>query len=248
MSGLPDGVRVDTSTFEAAMNQFIALKKLTLAEGLRLQAGLLADELVRDTPPQAGTVAGKSFGARKAGEARVSRDIRRAVRPLDPRQWASDGMADLIRSRNVEALQTAFSRFSPLRILPFSPGLHQEARSAEGAVEKDKGRATPDMAEHVAYVKRMKARVGLAKGGWAASQKALGRRVQNWLTAHLRYGRLIDHTDRPEPSITMENDARWAGSRLADITVRKADDPTRGRMRRWIEGALAAQARKAGLA
>jgi hypothetical protein len=248
VSELPDGVRVDTSTFEAAMNRFIALKRISLAEGLRLQAGLLADELVRDTPPQAGTVGGKSYGARKAGEARVERDIRRAVRPLDPRKWTSDGMAELIRSKNYDALQKVFSRFSSLRIVPFSPRLHQEARDPEGRVRRDTGRATPDLAEHVAYVKRIKARVGLAKGGWAASQKALGRRVQAWLTPHLRYGRLIDRTDQAEPSLTMQNEAHWAGDRLAGIVVRKAMTRREGRMRRWIEGALVAQARKAGLA
>ncbi|MCZ7637593.1 MAG: hypothetical protein M5U12_17085 [Verrucomicrobia bacterium] len=243
-----DDIRVDTTTFEAAMNQFIALKKLSLAEGLRLQAGLLADELVRDTPPAKGAVDGQSLGARKAGEARLARDIRRAARPLIPSEWKSESLAELIRQKKHAALQEVFKRFSSDRILPFAPPVHQEARDNEGRVRKPKAQATPDYREHAAYTRQMRRRVGLAKGGWAASQQALGRRVQAWLRPHLWAGHLADQTGAPEPMVRLQNDTYWAGSRHAQIIVRKAMTRREGRMRRWIEGALAAQARKAGLA
>ena len=75
MHPLSDTVRVDTAAFESALARFIALKRISLADGIRLQGGLLADELVRDTPPQAGKVGSRQYGARKAGEARAARDL-----------------------------------------------------------------------------------------------------------------------------------------------------------------------------
>ncbi|HNU53250.1 MAG TPA: hypothetical protein PKJ98_20350 [Verrucomicrobiota bacterium] len=240
-------IRVDTTNFEAAMNQFIALKKLTLAEGLRLQAGLLADELVEDTPPQKGIVDGRSYGARKAGEARLARDIRRAARPLVPSEWESKSLADLIRQKKHAALQEVFRNFSSERIVPFGPPVHREARDAEGRVRRQLAQATPDYQEEAAYTRSMRQRVGLAKGGWAASLLALGRKVQAWLRPHLWAGRLVDQSSAPEPMVRLQNDTRWAGSRHAQIIVRKALARREGRMRRWIEGALAAQARKARL-
>ncbi len=243
-----EAVQVDTRSFESAMNQFIALKRISLREGLRLQAGLLADELVRDTPPEKGTVQGKAYGARKAGEARLDRDIRRAVRPLDPSKWNSEPLADLIREKRYEALQLAFRNFSSERIVPFAPAVHEQARDEDGRVRKSRNRATPDYREEAAYDRQMRRRVGLAKGGWVAAQRALGRKVQAWLLPHAWVGDFVDQTDAAEPRVQIVNQAYWAGGRLAGVIVAKAMARREGRMQRWIEGALAANARKAGLA
>lgn len=240
-----DDVRVDTATFESAMNRWIALKRITLREGLRRQAGLLADELVRDTPPEKGRVGSRTFGARKAGEARAERDIQRAVRPLDPRTFRSEGLADAIREKRYDVIQKALPNF---RIQPFAPDLHRKAQDRDGRVRRPTLVATPDHVEHAAYVREIKQRVGLAKGGWVAAQQALGRQPQSWLLTHAWVGRCVDRTDAPEPHVSMVNNADWAQGRLAGIIVNRALTRREGRMERDIAGILAARARKVGLA
>jgi hypothetical protein len=245
-------VRVDARTFEGAMNQFIALKRIALRDGLRFQAGLLAGELLRDTPPQAGTVtldgATQALGARRAGQARAERDLRRAVRPLNPKQWSDPGIATLIRRRKYDVLQRVFARFSNLQIVPFAPGLHAEARDEDGRVRRSRNVATPDLMAHAAYARKLRGRVGIAKGGWAAAMIGLGRRPPSWVLPFAKYGSLRDGSAEPEPSVSMVNDSAWAGGRYAQIIIRSAMTRRQGRMERWIEGALRARARRAGLA
>ncbi|MCP5515671.1 MAG: hypothetical protein H7A45_00255, partial [Verrucomicrobiales bacterium] len=213
--------RVNTRSFESALSEFIRLKKLTLRDGLRQQAGLLADELIRDTPPTKGKVGGKSYGARKAGEARMGRDVRRSARPLIPSQWRTPRFATLIRRKKYDALEAAFAHFSEDKILPFSSDIHQGARE-DGRVKARLAQATPDYREEAAYIRKMRSRVGLAKGGWAASSRALGRRVPAWLVPHLWAGAFQDHTTDRNPSVVLINRSAWAGGRHADFIVRKA--------------------------
>ena len=241
-------VRVDTRSFGDALDQFIALKRVTLRDGLRQQAGLLADELVRDTPPTKGVVSGKPYAARQAGEARLARDVRRAARPLNPARWKSPRLAELIREKQYGPLQAAFSHFSPTRIVAFRPAVHQTARDAEGRVRKAQPQATPDHLEEAAYARRQRRRVGLAKGGWVASLLGLGRRVPAWLRPHAWVGDFEDRSETSEPSVRLINGSNWAGGQLAEVIVGRAVTRREGRLRRWIEGALAANARKAGLA
>lgn len=236
--------RVNTRSFESALSQFIRLKKLTLKEGLRQQAGLLANELIADTPPTKGKVGGKTYGTRKAGEARMGRDVRRSVRPLVPKQWRSERFALLIRRKKYDALKAAFANFSEDKVLPFTSEIHQGARE-DGRVKARLAQTTPDYREEAAYIRKMRSRVGLAKGGWAASSRAVGRRVPAWLVPHLWAGEFKDRTNDRNPSVVLINRSAWAGGRHADFIVRKALRRREGRLVRALEGALAAQARKA---
>lgn len=241
-----DSVRVDTSGFEDAMAQYLRLKKVSLSQGVREQAKLLAKELIADTPPTKGTVGGKSLSARAAGRARVARDITRAVRPLDPREWQSKVIRDLIRRKDYEALAAVMERFSSDTVLSFEDIIHIKARVA-GRVRKKLPQATPDHQEHRAYVKKVQDRVGTAKGGWVASFEKMGGKAPAWLQSKRSAGTVVDLTQATDPSVEMINRANWAEDSMATAIVNKALRRRQGRMVRWIEGALAAAARKAGL-
>lgn len=250
MSAFVEDIRVDAQSLVGGIDRWIALKRISLRDGLRKQAGLLADELVKDTPPDKGTGAGgKGIAARRMGEQRVAREITRAVRPLIPSQIQDNGLARLVREKRYTDLQKVVSHFSGEQVVQFSPSVHESARDVDGRVVKSKNQATPDWREHAQYIKAKQKNVGIAKGGWVASQVAMGRRPQAWLLRHAWAGACQDNTDAlaGEQNVKLQNNSDWGGGRLAGILMRKAMTRREGRLARDIAGMLAAASRKAGL-
>lgn len=241
-------VRVDTTDFERAMAEYIRLKRFSLERGVREQAKLLAKELIADTPPTKGTVDGKSMSARAAGRARVARDVKRAIRPLNPSDWKSKAIRDLIKARDYEGLEAVLSKFSSDKVLSFEAAIHLRAKAGNGRVRKQLAQATPDFKEHRDYVRKVQQRVGIAKGGWVKGYEAMGGKAAQWVRSHRDMGDVIDRSNDPrDPRVELLNDANWALDSMAKVVIGRAVQRRVGRMKRWIDGALAANARKAGL-
>lgn len=199
-----------------ALREFMQFYSIEIPKALRRQGRLLAQELIKKTPPN----------TRAQGRRAVERDIKRAVRPLRPQDFASKEIRRLIRKRDYGALQAAFRYFrgnsdlQNVRVVPFDPKMHTEARDRRGRVKRFQRKATPDYEEVAAYIKQVQAHVGEARGGWAASLLALGRRPAGWIAEHSNAGRFTDHADDlVRQYIQMTNESEWAGDGDEDRVI-----------------------------
>jgi hypothetical protein len=199
-----------------ALGEFIRFYAVSIAQALRYQGKLLAQELIKKTPPD----------TRAQGRHAVERDIKRAVRPLRPQDFKSKKIRSLIRKRDYQALEAVFRRFpdsSDLRnvsVVPFDPKLHTEIRDRRGRVKKFQRKATPDYNEVREYIAHTQSHVGQAKGGWAASFIGLGGRPAAWIAQHASAGSFEDHAGNPLLDyIQMTNRSEWAGGGDEDRVI-----------------------------
>ncbi len=202
--------------YSHALTEFIRFYAVEIPKGLRYQGRLLAQELIKKTPPD----------TRAQGRRAVERDIQRAVRPLRPQDFSSKDIRALIRKRDYDALETVFSRFPDssdlhnVSVVPFHRELHAQVRDRRGRVKNFQRRVTPDADRVKEYIAEMKGHVGQAKGGWAASLIALGGRPAAWIAQHAGSGRFEDHADSiVNQYIQMTNESEWAGGGDEDRVV-----------------------------
>jgi hypothetical protein len=209
-------VETNIPQFDHAVVEFIKFYGVSIAKALRYQGRLLAQEVIKKTPPN----------TRAQGRHAVERDIKHAVRPLRPQDFRSKKIQTLIRKRDYSGLAAVFSRFptnSDLRgvaVVPFDPKLHAEARDNRGRVKKFQRKATPDYEQVAEYIKHMQQHVGQAKGGWAASLIDLGGRPAAWIAEHADAGQFEDHSnDLLKRYIQMTNASEWAGGGDEDRVI-----------------------------
>jgi hypothetical protein len=213
-------LKVQNEPYKNAILKFIDFERVSVAIGLRIQAARLGDRLVKFTPPK----------SESQGKDAVERDIRRVYGPLDYRKF-SDPVRRIIKSRNYTALQKIIDKIKkgPLvgkRVIQFAASLHRAAQDRRGRVKEELQNVTPDFNLVRDYIKRIQKNVGQARGGWAASVFALGRRVNTglgyagWVSRHANAGRVIDDADDlVNPSVTLLNESEWAGSGDQDRVV-----------------------------
>lgn len=185
---------------------------------LRKQSRLLGQRLIQFTPPN----------TRAQGRAAVQRDIHRAVRPLRRQDFKSKKLQKLLRERSYSGLQIVFDKLKTgdlrgAQVKPFSPDLHQRARDRRGRVTRWRKVVTPDVEDVKAYIERVQANVGEAKGGWANLVTRLGGSVAQWIEVHSDAGQFEDKAgDLVNAYIRIDNNSEWAGAGDEDRVVANA--------------------------
>lgn len=233
-------VDIEYQDYARALAEFIRQRGTLLPKALRGEGRLLANRLVRYTPPK----------TLSQGRKAVARDVQRAVRPLRPADFSSQRIRKLIRKRDYAGLQAVFTRFpqgSELRgvsvVEPKFPEMHEQARSSRGRVLKFQGVVTPDADKVREYIRTVQGHVGRGRSGWAVSLLALGGKPSAWVLRHAKRdtGLFEDRVDA-QGYIRMENRSEWAEAGDEDRVVANA---VRSRTRNVREAILKAQARAA---
>ena len=192
--------------------QLVELKRALHANGqhsdaqniLKDESRRFTQEMIKLTPPK------NQAQGRKA----VSRDFRRANRPLKAEDWTNKTIADAIRKKDVVALNSIWLKIPKLRnrtVMNFHPGIHLSARKSRGRVHGDQ---KIDVLPHKEWRRRLTellSRVGRSKSGWMYAAIALGVKVTDIPKYILRnYGKAkggvrIVTSDKSGPSITVWN-------------------------------------------
>ena len=238
--------------------QFYAtVREKTMPEALRINARLLCVELARRTQPF-----GKDESAKKSGESAVARDLLGGKK----RYGVFSPLTDFL-IQNAEANSTGtirlfakkdgtvygsdkahfrqFATASSLRLIhkkAFVNGRMSSAGTGDRRIGRwvfiDKYFVPGEVLSK--YVESVKAKVGIAKSGWAACAKKIKsttkgsatRGIPRWVTRHLGdydLGIVQDNADSTlNPSITLTNTAKHADATcreseriVAVITVKK---------------------------
>lgn len=207
-------VQVNADVFNDAVRRYVKELGVQLPKAMRTQARLLFARIIQRTYPK----------TRAQGRKAVARDIGRAVRLLSPSDFESPSIQRLIRKRDYAGLQAVFERSGThLRVVPFHPALHQDARDRRGRVRKETGIVSLDREEVRAYIRRQQDHVGRAKGGWADAIQAAGGNPAQWIARWATVGRVEDRLTDPVVSfIRAVNLSEWAQSGDEDRIVADA--------------------------
>ncbi len=236
----PVSIELRTAKFNAAVLRYSQELRLSLPDVMRNQSRLLFGRIIAITFPR----------TRGEGRQAVARDVERAVRPLDPAKFESRHIRKMIRARDYAGLNTAIAALTHgrLRVVRFSPALHQRARDKRGRVRRFTGMVTPDRAEVRAYTKERQERVGRAKGGWAAAYRAMGGTPASWIARWAQVGQAQDRLANPVAGyVRAENRSEWAAhgddQRLIATAIRSRTGAILADLRRRLDRAAVNSAR-----
>lgn len=228
--------------------QFYAtVREKTMPEALRINARLLCVELARRTQPF-----GKDDASKKAGESAVARDLLGGKKrygifaPLTDfmqqnAEANSTGTIRLFAKKDGTVYGTDQAHFLNGASASTLRGIHKKSfsngrMSSAGTSDRRTGRWVFINKYFVPgevlndYLALVKAKVGLAKSGWAACAKKIQsttkgsatRGIPRWVTRHLgdyAFGIVQDNADNADnPSITLTNTAKHA-----DATCRESE-------------------------
>jgi hypothetical protein len=230
---------LDTSLFERRVAALAAqLPREVSGPVLTEEAAQFLRTMLRFLPPR--TLA--------QGRAAASRDVRRAIAALDPRDFKEPSIRRILLSGNMASIQALVDRLPTTRgkrVAPLSPELHTSKRDRRGRVSK---RTVPTLvagrgssASINRYVRAVQSRVGFLKSGYTAASRRLGVPVPNFIGRHPQVGQgSIDVrlTTGPEQSITITNRAgRYPGhSRAAADALRSRAAAIRTKTLRLLQG------------
>lgn len=229
-------IKLDNLKFEKIMADYATIKETTIPHAVRSHARLLCVELARRTQP---------FGesGKKNGESAVMRDLlggkRRAgiFAPISPAISAqlkeySTGNIRLFAKKDGTVYGTDRAHFLPDASAATLRGIHKSKfvngkMSAAGSATRDIGRWKfidkyfVAQATLSAYVDSIKAKVGIAKSGWADCAKKLPkitgsatRGIPGWVTRHLGdygLGSVQDNSSNANnPHVILTNSCKYA--------------------------------------
>jgi len=251
--------QLDDRDFQSKLRQYALVMKINFAEAIKRQARLIAVNLAYQTQPF-----GETSG-RQQGENKVKGDVLKvynsASQVYAEIQKQSDIEAKkfwwLINNKKFSAAQNMLSKlgitkFSNVNVGPMDAGAsHSSAKRpipARPRISKDQ---IPLMIVNNPkkindYIKKVSARVGIAKAGWAHCAKQLGgsRGIPQWVTRHAgkkSIGLVTDNTNAKgdEQYVLMENTVPWIDKCLNGGQLQRALDIQRDKMNTAIEIALA---------
>lgn len=172
---------IDEAGYRNALNQFVtelnANGELLLKEEMRL----LLRDVVSFTPPK----------TQAQGRKAVDADLRRNAAPLDAQKIKIPRMAELVRKRDVEAIQKFADNikggfFNRRRLLQTTEDIqaeHRRNRTRYGRVRSDK-RNMALLSVWRKYTREVQDRVGFAKAGWLRAAEGVGLKLPNFVTRH----------------------------------------------------------------
>jgi hypothetical protein len=253
-------VKLDMRGLNGAINAYRREFNISADRALRTQGRLLAEQLIKFTPPR----------NMAQGKVAVRRDIASTMRPLYKAKGANgryfffkNGKSYTVPKDSAPGTKVlAISNDGSLQQIDFEPTLgghevsfvHQARRGAWGRALKTQARVPAGVArnEYKAEMKKSEGMVGQARGGWAAGVIKFGGNVPAWIRKHLSAGRAVYNRHATRPSILLENFSQWAKhdqntnrvlqnaikSRIRDIAkairVAQRDATQRARMIRGI--------------
>jgi hypothetical protein len=131
------------------------------------------------------------------GRAVVHRDLLRAVKPYGGEDGSfskitNDGIRErlrgYLRSSQYDKIKEVFSKigakgyYAGFEMVDFDPSLHHRWQNSRGHVESEHKVLTPQVRQWRDYLEHLQGQVGRARGGWAASAKATGLSLPDWVT------------------------------------------------------------------
>lgn len=241
------GITVDDARFRLALRELV---KLEGAGAVRDQARLLAEELIRKTPPFKHP---KANTDQRAGKRAVWIELARAVHPIQAGKWRDPAIQLAIRRKDAAAMERVLSKLRPLQVAPwtvtpFHPVLHRERRDGRGKVRKDWPVATFDVREWRAYLRRQMGKVGRLKASWAPAARRLGARMPAYVAGQpMPSGSFEDNLHVAGlPSFTMISYGKGIQYHVARAVPRALLGRAKA-MRGRVKYLLRARAKKAGL-
>ena len=219
-------LQANSPQYRDAVFRYITEQQLGFAEGLREEGALLGQTLIALTPPR----------TKAQGRKAVARDIKRAIRPLTPKDFPNSEtdrglnkrLRNYIRERNYSALEDVFAKvkgneFYKWKVVEFDAQWHRAARVSRGRVVSQHKVATPDADKVTAYITGVQGGVGRGKGGWAEGTIQLGGRVPGWVAEHRGQGTFEDKASNPVKAyIRFVNNSEWAEGGDDDRIVENA--------------------------
>ena len=240
-------ITIEKTGMEEFFRFYAAVREKTMPEALRINARLLCVELARRTQPF-----GKDDSAKKDGESAVARDLLGGKKryglfaPLTEfmqkhAEANSTGTIRLFARKDGTIYGTDKAHFRQFATASSLRFIHKKAfvngkMSSAGTNDRRTGRWVFIDKYFVPgevlskYVESVKAKVGIAKSGWAACAKKIQsttkgsatRGIPRWVTRHLGdydLGIVEDNSESPfNPSITLTNTAKHA-----DATCRESE-------------------------
>lgn len=239
-----------------------------LFDVVRNQAGLVARECIKDTPPMTfGREYGQSFAEqRRIGQEAVKRDVGKVFKTADEFSFlgSGDGVDDgnpahkfsnaikrLMRKGDVAGAEMLLRR-SKIRVRGVvdsaSLYLHKQARNRSGRVNSN---IRPWLVKNKASIKEvLRARlamVGTAKSGWFKAAFRLGVKVPSWIIKASGSGSYSEIRGN-NPSVYVSNDVPYVAE--TNMERRIVERAMRNRLRnstKEVEHALAASLRRKGV-
>lgn len=182
-------ITVDTTRFGNVMNDLYDAmigqgQKADFAQVIQDEARLLNKQIIKFIPPKSGA----------QGKQAIKRDIRRAMKPLNPDGWKDQklvkSMKKLMRQGNDQELTDVVrnfksGQFKSWRVTRFDPRIHDGQRKSRGRVYRENKVFVYPAKEHKDYSKRIQNRTGRFKASFAVSYIAMGGKVQGWIVKHV---------------------------------------------------------------
>ena len=259
-------IKFENLKFEKIMTDYAKILEVTIPEAVRLNSRLLAVEFARRTQPF-----GDDTKTREQGENAIVRDLLgggtkkgkgraglfAALTPFMEAnaQRYSTGNIRLFAKKDGSVYGTDTAHFMPGASGSDMRNLHKGAfrngrMSAAGGDTRDIGRwkfinkyfvpaGTLDT-----YIASQKAKVGLAKSGWAACAAAIKNtnKIPGWVTRHLRDFTLGDVEDRTNisgaPMMRLTNRAKYASEVLRTTEQLQGQSIVATKMQKQMEKIL----------
>jgi hypothetical protein len=245
---MPDGLQlatsVDLSAYDLAVLRYVRDLHLDGPRVVRFTGRLLAEELIRVTPPK--TLA--------QGRAAVARDIGYAMWAIDPAKIHNSILRLAVQDQEFEVVQAFMANLRKVgrggelnryRLEHFSRTLHQRARNRRGRVPRSRGIIVLERSEHSRYVKEIQGHVGSAKFIWGVGAQRMGATVPGWILGHSPgLGSVEDNlSNQDNPNLVMTNKAPGVDSISVSLIQRAVSIRERA-MTRDVDRVLAGGASK----
>ncbi len=220
--------------FEDSLRKISTLTGRALQEILKQQAGLIARDAMRLTPPFGKAPLKESMASqRKLGEKAVEKDVSLAFKPLKDyrivgREWHFEHgnlgvqISKAVRKQDFALAEALLEKIGikPLAIVKDATlALHQQKG---GRNHRFKGPAYRVANERsiARLTRQIKSQVGEAKSGWMKAIRMYERaeKVPNWITRHGERGGIADEqASTDKPSVTVGNSIDYVQDRAPKI-------------------------------
>jgi hypothetical protein len=242
MPGVRCNFTVDASGFSRSLARYATLVQngAPRSEIVRNQMKFAVRAIIDLTP----------FETLAQGRAVVRRDLLLAMHPYGGEDGSfsrirndslRNRLRNYLRNEDYDKIKEVWSKIgarSGLKMMDFSEALHHSAQDRRGHVNSDKGILVPQINAWNAYLDKLRAAVGRARGGWAASAAAFGLSLPAWITRHISGGSVSAQIDPGRVTFRMVNRSvfipRYQETvELALLGRQKAMETD---LRRWLAG------------
>lgn len=237
--------------FNRQMLRYSAGMGKTLEETMIQWAGRLAEEMMRESPPFVDKSASNTKDAQKRGERAVKEALLKSVTPVSvlmKDDFKNKTLEKIVKRKKYADWEDTTQHMPKLKhwkAKPFSEDLHMENRP-KGRFDymKQKKVVTFDESKWKRYLKKLQARVGYLKAGWARAVHELGRNVPGWIRRHMGYAKGTFSQDLNGDKKTIEFSNATPTVVRFSSRYNYAMDWISKKMIKQMEIALAAEARK----